>query len=225
MSVVTVELENLKSIRDELFSQRMSTFQRLASKLSLKKQPSNKNLNDSKSSGLAKSNTADSDVSEAILAFRTITTMLSLIQSPSKVTNAGRNEPSALQRYDLRVLDALSAIVVREHEIAAVMAKPYDGTDVQVFASVEAFEPALTIPHQYQPSDSKDSIVWNPLNWFMVTPNPRSPKKNKKDKIDSLTTWREVVKVVEPIPDIAESDKKGEDLLDTFLKKQWWVFW
>ena len=36
----------------------------------------------------------------------------------------------------LRILDALSTVLVREHKVMAVVVKPYNGSDVQVLASM-----------------------------------------------------------------------------------------
>jgi hypothetical protein len=71
-----------------------------------------------------------------LLAFRTIITMLSHIQSPNnKSTNTGPIATVKDDREVLRVLDALSAMLSRQHEITAVLAQPYDGSKLQVFAA------------------------------------------------------------------------------------------
>ena len=109
------------------------------------------------------------------LVFRTITTMLSRIQSLTEITSTGEKDLSREQRDELRVLDALSAVVVRQHIIAAVMAKPFNGDKIEVLAS-NNLEPAFDIP---QHSEGR----LDPLRW-LITPNPRDPSKNQKDKID-----------------------------------------
>lgn len=111
-------------------------------------------------------------VDDAILAFHTtgITTMLSLIQSPTEFTSTERKDLSDDQRRELKVLDTLSAVIVREHKIAAVMAKAFDGCGIEVLASVDNLKPAFYIP---QHSESRP--VWNPLRW-LITPNPRNPR-------------------------------------------------
>ena len=85
--------------------------------------------------------------------------MLSLIQSPTRteVTTTGQRNISDAQCYELKVLDALLALVVRKHEIAAVMAKCYNGDKIQVLVSVNSLESAHTIPQQSQ--DSENSPV------------------------------------------------------------------
>lgn len=187
------------------------------------KKSNNSQLNES-SRLEAKPDTAND---KAHLAFRTIVTMLSLIQSPTEVTNTGRKDISDKQRRDLRVLDALSAVIVREHEVAAVMAKRYDGASVEVFASVSNLEPAHIIPQQSQHSER--SLLSVLFRQFIISPNPRNPKTNRKDVEDSLTTNSSLMTIVDPRPENIEVYQpfldSGEGLLDVFLQTQWWVFW
>jgi hypothetical protein len=172
----------------------------------------------------SKSNCADSDVpddAQAILAFRTITTMLSLIQSPITGTIDARRKDipqTDAQRYQLRVLDAMAAVVVRANEIVAIAAKQYDGSSIQVLASVvhlDAFEPILTI---HQPDEGQ----WNLFRWFLVTPNPRDPKKNPSSPIDSLTTDTDLT-LVDPDIKVSKelSEASGVPLLKLFLNTHW----
>ena len=49
-----------------------------------------------------------------ILAFRTITSMLSLIQSPTVIINTIGKDLSKDEHHEMRVLDALSAVSVLE---------------------------------------------------------------------------------------------------------------
>lgn len=202
---------------------------KLVSILNLTKSPTSSNPQLNESSGQAKPNTVEDDAHEALLAFRTITTMLSLIQSPTEVTNTGQKDISRVQRHDLRVLDALSAVIVREHEVAAVMAKPYNGASVEVFASVNNLEPPHIIPQQSQHARDLFSL----FRQFIITPNPRDPstKSNLNDEVDSLTTQRTFMTVVDPNPGIIAEHYQpsipgsGEGLLDMFLQFRWWVFW
>ena len=78
---------------------------------------------------------------EDLLAFRTITTMLYFIQSTTGQLGhtATTTAPLGTNQEDhrsLRILDALSTVLVREHEVIAVVVKPCDGSDVQVLASM-----------------------------------------------------------------------------------------
>jgi hypothetical protein len=170
------------------------------------------------------------DVPDAILAFRTITTMLSLIPSTKTTTGQAKTTTGQEdcqypreQRTELRVLDALSAVIVREHEIVAVMAKPYDGIKIQVIASVNNSEPALSITQHGQSTPSRRLLQW------LTTPNPRDLARNLKDSSDSQTrtTQNTSTIIVDPKMAISEelSGAKESDLLNTFLQTQWWVFW
>jgi hypothetical protein len=143
-----------------------------------------KNLKQLNESSGGESNDSDVPDSRAmILAFRMITTMLSYIKSPTEVTT--RPNISDSQRYELRVLDALSAVIIRRYEVAAVMAKRYNGDKkIEVLVSVNdtsISEPVLTISQQ---SHHCENIPGS----FIITPKPRDPDRNPKDKIDSLTT-------------------------------------
>ena len=78
---------------------------------------------------------------EDLLAFCMVTMMLSFIQSTTCQLGctATTMAPLGTNREDhrsLRILDALSTVLVRKHEVIAVMVKPYDGSDIQVLASM-----------------------------------------------------------------------------------------
>jgi hypothetical protein len=156
---------------------------------------------------------------DAILAFRTITYMLSVIQSPTLIVNAGGNEGlSKEERQELRVLDALSAIAVRQHEVVAVIGKSFSD-HIEVVASVHNVNPATNIPKDTTPSK-------HPFRW-LITPNPRNLSKNPKDPTDSLTrTTDSTMTLVNPSEKITEgllvlSKASPENLLDQYLLNEW----
>jgi hypothetical protein len=95
---------------------------------------------------------------EDLLAFRTITTILHFLQSESNQYPTTPARFTKEDRNDLRVLDALSAILIRQHEIVAVVARPYNGSNlnVQVIASVVSGYPSNT---NSLPSFRKDPWV------------------------------------------------------------------
>ena len=162
---------------------------------------------------------------EAILAFRTITMMLSMIQSPTTEIRVEEIPKTDVERRQLRVLDALSAVAVRQHEIVAVMAKSYDGDGLQVLASVNNLDPTLDIT---QHKESRQGGGPLRLKWW-ITPNPRPKAKNPKDKVDSLTrtTLNKSVTLVDPNLKISGYLSKAppDKLLDTFLQTEWYVAW
>ena len=67
------------------------------------------------------------DISILLSAFRTITTILSYIQSPKRsLSFETRSRGDGKDREILKILDAFSAVFIRGHEILAVTAPPYD---------------------------------------------------------------------------------------------------
>ena len=85
---------------------------------------------------------------EDLLAFRTITTMLFFIQSTTGQLRRTANTTTPLgtdweDRRLLRILDALSTVLVREHEVIAVVVKPYDGSNVLASMVQPSNEPLL----------------------------------------------------------------------------------
>ena len=72
---------------------------------------------------------------EALHAFHTITTMLSLIQSKGS-TAGNRPKLGCQEKILLQLLDAFTAILVRNNGVIIVTAQPYDGSGkVEVLAS------------------------------------------------------------------------------------------
>ena len=180
-------------------------------------------------------NCASNDVapSDAILAFRTITTILSLIQNPTEIitkeitTNLKEVTAADSEKKDLkcqlRVLDALSAVTVRRHEVVAAVAKPYNGIGLEVLTSVNKLEPALNMISESQ-HESPGPSRSNWLRW-LISPNPRDPKKNKKSKGDSMTTMYPRITLVDPNQMISTelSQASEDDLLNIFLRTEWLV--
>ena len=137
---------------------------------------------------------------EDILAFRTITTLLSFFQPPSdsKVTRHTKR-----QQDDLRVLDALSTVLARQYEVAAVTSMEFEGTGIQVVASV-------------QPEASPEP------SYLIDTANPRPKAPKRGYAIDPLLSGNDI-SLVDPdevIPEVLSTDQEG-DLLKIFLKTQW----
>jgi hypothetical protein len=147
-----------------------------------------------------------------LLAFRTIITMLSYIQSSNNESATpgplGANE----DRKELRVLDALSTLLIRQHEITAVVARPYDGFKLQVFASIahsSNAEPLL------QPSG-----LWSwAFNNYTVATNPRNSKiNNHNDSLMNQTSLPYIGDHQDKIPsDLVNADK----VLPIYLKNYW----
>lgn len=160
----------------------------------------------------------DSKTKEKYLkAFRTITMMLSSMQSQSQasIESTTRPEIAKKDRNDLKLLDALSTILIRRHEIVAVVAKPFDGSKLQVIASVA--HPSNTELFS-QPDD--DQRFWSR---FITAANPRLDKIHKRD--DSLINSTSTP-LIRP-DDISENLRTAAHshgtsrLLKIFLETEW----
>jgi hypothetical protein len=125
---------------------------------------------------------------EALYAFRTIITMLSLIRSAKAISNKqGRHGFK-----ELKIVDALAAIIIREHGVAAVAAEAPDGSGtIQVFTSVS----------------------------FFVAQNPcRTDKKN----LEASSKSPSLIDPTQSIPKhLKGNNKSNEQLLDAFLTHDW----
>jgi hypothetical protein len=91
------------------------------------------------------------DPPSPVYAFRTITTMLSLIHRSGKLNRDLITNDSK----ELRILDALAAIIIRKHGVAATaVAVPHEGSrTIQVLTSV-SHPNSYTIPQSELPSES-----------------------------------------------------------------------
>ena len=152
---------------------------------------------------------------ESILAFRTITTMLSLIQQPSETTKVEPVHIPKAKRKELRVLDSLAALLVRNHEVVTVMTVPSNGNSIQIISVVNLNQsrPALTITPQPGMSLSPWNLEW----WLSINPRRTAPIIPEADE-DSM-------QVVDPDTRISQtlSNSMGNPdiLLHTYLQTQW----
>ena len=103
-----------------------------------------------------------------LLAFRTIITMLSHIQSPNnESTTTGPIATVKEDRDELRVLDALSAMLSRQHEITAVLAKPYNQGDKLQCAVKTVYRTGTLYPSR--------TVRWNRPNGSSAEPTYTVP--------------------------------------------------
>jgi hypothetical protein len=162
-------------------------------------------------------------------AFRMIMTMLDLLEPPfgrlSSTEESGRRSVSEDDRTKLKVLDALATLLIRQHEITAVVAKPYDGFNLQVLASVILNNGNAKNLHQ--PSPDSESSIWNRvLNNFIVTPNVRRDDQKINNQIDSLlnnTPLPLIGEYHEGVPKdlVAAAKEENGSILNTYLKNHW----
>ena len=116
---------------------------------------------------------------ERIYAFRTLTTMLSLLQSDMETTNNDLQRGQEDLMKQLKVLDALASVVIREDGAAAVIANPVDGTgDIQVLISITQFG-GQRIPRSNVMKGFRDFFTQKALD---------NPAKSKPPKILDLAT-------------------------------------
>jgi hypothetical protein len=155
-------------------------------------------------------------------AFRTIITMLSYIQTPN--TRSVINTPIATRKEDhrnLRVLDALSAVLIREHEITAVVAKPYDGYNIQVFASVVDPVNAEPLPQPDAEPASGGQSLGDRLRNFIIAINPRfAPIYGHSDSLINFTS-RPTIGNHQVPGDLVTAAEENLPVLNIFLEKYW----
>lgn len=129
----------------------------------------------------SQSSTGKSDL-EPFHAFRTITTMLSLIPTG---TNISDPQPKPVPQHlaqELKLLDSLAAVLVRRDEIVAVVAEPQAGPeegsrDIQVIVSV-------THPSHDHSGKAELTIAQHLGNLFsfLVSRNPRKDDLKGQDQ-------------------------------------------
>ena len=156
--------------------------------------------------GVKESKEESNAKTEALHAFRTITTMLSLIQSKGS-TAGNRPKLGHQEKILLQLLDAFAAVLVRNNGVIAVTARPYDGSGkVEILASYLGNGDSLTIS---QPWSS--GPLMNLIRNVFVSQNPRDLTVKQRTLVD-------------PEKSVPESFKKIEEplkLLKTFLTEIW----
>jgi hypothetical protein len=123
----------------------------------------------------------------------------------------------------LRLLDALSTVLIREHEITAVMATPYDGEKIPVLASV--VHPTVEPPQSDSPANPDAGPgFWSRVLDFTVSMNPRSDKvNNNTDSLMNKSPLPIIGDYEHDIPkDLVQASSKGNvSLLDVYLGSYW----
>jgi len=168
---------------------------------------------------------SDSEKKKDLQAFRTIITMLSRIQSPN--SRSSETAPIGVERQDrraLRVLDALSALLVRSYEITAVVAQKYDGSHFQVLASAVLPSDGKAESLLQPGADSGGQTFWSRVSNFTVSINPRITKINGHE--DSLINKTSLPLIedydISKLEDLAAAAKdENKSVLDIYLKTYW----
>jgi hypothetical protein len=168
-------------------------------------------------------------------AFRTIIGMLSLINNPngrlsSSNDTAKMGGKNSNDRKKLRVLDALSTVLIRQHEITAVVVSESPMSEhLQVFASVVNLSNALP---SIQPGSNskKQGLLSRFRNNFTVSVNRRSePIYGNIDSLMNKNSYPTITNcddVQVPSDLVAAAGLEGVGsmpLLALYLEKYWRV--
>ena len=148
-----------------------------------------------------------SDLKPGILAFRTITTMLALIQCPTETSKIEPVQISKEEIKELRFLDALAALLIRDYEKVATMVEPYDGKSIQIISIVNLNNPG---PAATEPS-------WA-IRWFTSLNSCHSAPIFPENEEDSMQVVDPDTKVH---PTLSEHKDNPDKLLETFILTQW----
>jgi hypothetical protein len=164
----------------------------------------------------APSQSSDPTKAQDLLAFRTIISMLSFLPSPtSQLASTRIIGESKDDRSTLTVLDALSAVLIREHEDTAVMAKPYDGFNLPIFACVVH---PTDIPLLQSNTNSNSQGFWSRMRDFTISINPLTRMINGNTE---NTTWLPIIGDKVPADLVTASSKGNVSLLDIYLAAYW----
>ncbi len=163
--------------------------------------------------------TPESDSTRALQAFRTIVTLLSLIQSERK--DEKQNTHNAEVKKELQLLDALAGVAIRKNDVVAVVARPDGSGNLQVIASVThsiRTRERLTAPQQ-------SSGCFQYL-WFWLARNARSilgatqlSTAASPPPLPSATP--NPVDPESSVPQHLKDCASSEDLLRVFLTHEW----
>jgi hypothetical protein len=117
-------------------------------------------------------------------------------------------------RNDLKLLDALSTLLIRRHEIVAVVAKPYDGSKLQVIASVA--NPSNT---ELFSQPECDQGFWSR---FITAANPRL-NLSENHHADSLinSTSTPLIRPDDISENLRTAARGNGRLLKIFLETEW----
>jgi hypothetical protein len=156
-------------------------------------------------------------------AFRTITTLLSLLQSNVEIPNTGHVHEHS--KSELKVLDALSALIIQDHGVAAVASIPDDDApgSFQVLISLRSgVGGQLTLTSQ-----SSVGNILKPFRTLSISLNTRRGVSGHKNPPydpdqDHAEPTFEPAKVEDS--GLEKHIDNPRKLLSEFLKKYWWVW-
>ena len=149
------------------------------------------------------------EVPESILAFSTITTILSFLRLETTFNDSTLSPPRT-QRKQLKALNALATVLVMNTEAVAVTAKPKKDGRLEIIASVHLpeqltiTEPPLRLGHQLW----NFLVTWSltTIAWLLAYPHKLAT---------GLTATKDVPNVIIPSPpsnlgDMGDMSQLGE---------------
>jgi hypothetical protein len=152
---------------------------------------------------------------EAIYAFRTITTMLSLIHSTRIDTTRNQSNVASHEKQRLQVLDALAAVLIRNNGVVAVTARGGSHDNLDDSGKVEVLASFLgNAGNSLTHFISQPALPFGFLRNIFISQNPRnsSVKQGSGVVVDPETS--------ESVVSLKRISKPTE-LLNTFLTDIW----
>ena len=167
---------------------------------------------------------------EDLLTFHMIIMMLSFIQSTTgqlghtAITMAPLGTDQE-DRRSLRILDALSTVLVREHKVIAVMVKPYNRSKVQVLASI--VKPSNESLLQSGANSDSQSFMSQMLSNITIAMNTcYTPIYNNKDSMMNPSTLPCIGDYEDKVPeDLTAAVKSGVKVSDSVLRAYLDAYW
>ena len=125
----------------------------------------------------------------------------------------------------LRILDALSTVLIREHKVIAVMVKPYDGSNIQVLASI--VKPSNeSLLQSGANSDSQSFMSWMLSNFTIAMNTHYTPLYNNKDSLMNPSTLPCIGDYEDKVPeDLTAAVKLGVKVSYSVLRAYLDAYW
>ena len=149
-----------------------------------------------------------SQVSKDINAFRTIVTLLSLIQRRQGKAGLPAHIGSKSQQAELKIVSALATVLVMENDVVAVTAK-HDHGNLKVFTCAQ--NDLLASAN----AASSDVGILKYLKNFVVTINTR------RDHPSELNTGPTITDPADYAPDLTNLEITKPDVLEKLSRKEW----
>jgi hypothetical protein len=175
-------------------------------------------------------NPTDSNISLR-KAFRTIVTMLSLIQSERADESLGLDSPPPAVKQQLELLNSFAHLGNRNNDVVAVAAKPDGLGNLQVIASFHSIRSReRLIGPQQPPAAGFFSFISSTWNSLCFSRNARAQVSSSSAESPTapqtslpLPTSPTLVDPETSIPQHLKDCHDSSALLESFLVHEWWV--